>query len=55
MRLYAADFECQDAPVTCLGVSTDTDTGIQVTATFKAILQAMSVAELRLRPRITGF
>ena len=32
MRPCVADFECQDAPVTCLGVSTDTDTGIQVTA-----------------------
>ena len=32
MRPYTADFKCQDAPVTCLGVSTETDTGIHVTA-----------------------
>ena len=32
VRQYTANLECQDAPVTCLGVSTETDTGIQVTA-----------------------
>ena len=63
MRPYAADFECEDAPVTCLGVSIETDTGIQVTVseaedsfvTGSPHLRLPDQPKVRLRPRITSF